>query len=431
MVSSIVPALPSGRGTRSLPRRFAAGRSKLGCVANTEAAAPYPWAPASATGVGSMPGTDPAEAMRIILGELPDLPHLAELPGRGAGADLTGRTAALLVEMPVELTPTGWRFAGRPGRDLRRARDLLSSDLDTLEEYAGGYTGPLKVQAAGPWTLAATIELTRTQERALTDRGAMADLTGSLGEGLRAHLDQIAKRVPGATILLQLDEPALPGVLAGALRSASGLRRLEPPEAHEAENRLAAVLAAAGVFSIVHCCALSVPFGIIRGAGADAVSFDLAQLGQGGEDALAETVEAGLGILAGAVPATPEPGRGQPGSGRAGRADGQDGGGRGAGGQRGRPETGGPAAAGPDGNSRGGGQAAARGTAERVIGLWRRMGWPAGGKPGLAAGPAGLPGQVVLTPACGLAGAPPGYPKDALARCRDAARLLPELIEEG
>ncbi|MGE5133681.1 MAG: methionine synthase [Gemmatimonadota bacterium] len=332
-----------------------------------------------------MPGTDPAEAMRIILGELPDLPHLAELPGRGAGAGLTGRTAALLVEMPVELTPTGWRFTGRPGRDLRRARDLLSSDLDTLEEFAAGYTGPLKVQAAGPWTLAATIELLRSQERALTDRGAVADLTESLGEGLRAHLDQITKRVPGATILLQLDEPALPGVLAGTLRSASGLRRLEPPEAPEAENRLAAVLAATGAFSIVHCCALSVPFGMIRSAGAGAVSFDLAQLGPGGEDALAETVEAGLGILAGVVPATPAPG----------------------------------------------GQLAARATAERVTGLWRQMGWPAGRKPGLAAGPAGLPGQVVLTPACGLAGAPPGYAKDALARCREAARLLPELIEEG
>jgi hypothetical protein len=52
-----------------------------------------------------MPGTDPAEAMRIILGELPELPHLAELPARGAGADLTGRTAGLLVDLPVEATP--------------------------------------------------------------------------------------------------------------------------------------------------------------------------------------------------------------------------------------------------------------------------------------------------------------------------------------
>ena len=46
-----------------------------------------------------MPGTNPAEAMRVIAGELPDFPHLPELPDRGPGADLTGRTAALLVDM--------------------------------------------------------------------------------------------------------------------------------------------------------------------------------------------------------------------------------------------------------------------------------------------------------------------------------------------
>jgi hypothetical protein len=82
----------------------------------------FPWPPASATGVGSLPDVDPPEAVRLVFDELPDLPHLPELPARGPGADLTGRTAALLVDLPVELTPAGWRFAGRPGRDLNRAR---------------------------------------------------------------------------------------------------------------------------------------------------------------------------------------------------------------------------------------------------------------------------------------------------------------------
>lgn len=387
-----------------------------------------------------MPGTDPAEAMRVILGELPGLPHLAELPARGVGADLTGRTAALLVDLPVETTPGGWRFAGRPGGDLRRARDLLSADLDTLEETAAGYQGPLKVQAAGPWTLAATIELLRSQERALADAGAVADLTESLSEGLRAHLDQIRKRVPGARVLLQLDEPALPGVISGQLRSASGLRRLTPPEAPDIEARLRAVISAAGAFSIVHCCAVSVPFGMIRGAGADAVSFDLDRLGRGGEEALAETVEAGLGILAGAVPAMPgggsarvtargAAGRGAPGGGTAAR-------GTAGGGQAGRGAAAGDRPDSGSGNGPGRGRAAggpppARATAQRVVELWRRMGWPAGRRDGQAAGRAGLPGQIVLTPACGLAGATPGYAREALAACREAARLLPELIEEG
>jgi hypothetical protein len=60
------------------------------------------------------------------------------------------------------------------------------------------------------------------------------------------------------------------------------------------------------------------------------------------------------------------------------------------------------------------------------------MGWPAGRREGApAARSADVASQVVLTPAGGLAGATPGYARAALARCREAARLLPELIEEG
>ncbi|HLU99678.1 MAG TPA: methionine synthase, partial [Acidobacteriota bacterium] len=52
----------------------------------------HPWQPEAYTGIGSWPGTDPGEAIRTILGELPHLPHLPELPGRGPGADMIGRT---------------------------------------------------------------------------------------------------------------------------------------------------------------------------------------------------------------------------------------------------------------------------------------------------------------------------------------------------
>ena len=46
------------------------------------------------TGVGSMPGTDAREAAAIVNGEV-DLAHLVELPGRGLGADMIGRMAAI------------------------------------------------------------------------------------------------------------------------------------------------------------------------------------------------------------------------------------------------------------------------------------------------------------------------------------------------
>src|SRR5947207_10590043 len=249
-----------------------------------------------------MPGTNPAEAMRVIAGELPDFPHLPELPDRGPGADLTGRTAALLVDIPVEVTPRGWRVAERSGRDLGRARTMLSSDLDAMEEALDGFRGPLKIQLCGPWTLAATLELPRTLNVAIADPGAVADLTASLAEGAAAHVAEVAKRVPGARLVVQLDEPALAAVAGGEVPTASGLARIAPVEADVLRERLAQVIASTGTYTVVHSCSAAVPFGIIRAAGAGALSFDLSQLRRGEEDAVAEAAEAGLGLLTGVVP---------------------------------------------------------------------------------------------------------------------------------
>jgi len=336
-----------------------------------------------------MPGTDPAEAMRVVAGELPDFPHLPELPDRGPGADLTGRTAALLVEIPVEVTPRGWRLAERPGRDLARARTMLSSDLDVMEEVLDGFRGPLKIQLCGPWTLAATLELPRTLNVAIADPGAVADLTASLAEGVAAHVAEVGKRVPGARLVVQLDEPALSAVAGGEVPTASGLSRLAPVEADVLRERLAQVIASTGKYTVVHSCSTAVPFGIIRAAGAGALSFDLSQLRRGEEDAVAEAAEAGLGLLTGVMPAVPEPAS--------------------------------PGPAGPTGTvAPGDGSAEARQAAERVISLWRRLGLPLDT----------CAEQAVITPACGLAGASPDQARAALTRCREAGSMLAELIEE-
>ena len=80
-----------------------------------------------ATGIGSLPGEDVAEAVRVVLGELPDLPHLPELSGRGAVAGMVGRALAVLADLDADLQPAGWRLTGStgsPGLDQRRARSL-------------------------------------------------------------------------------------------------------------------------------------------------------------------------------------------------------------------------------------------------------------------------------------------------------------------
>jgi len=340
---------------------------------------PSPWH--GATGIGSMPGTDPDEAVRVVLGELPDLPFLPELPGRGPHADLAGRTASLLVDLAVDLQPTGWRLVPRASRDGRRARDLMSRDLDALEGATqGGPPATLKVQAAGPWTLAALLELQRG-ERALADSGAVDDLSGSLAEGLRRHLADLAVRLPGTRLVLQLDEPLLPAVVGGGIPTASGFGRLRSPSRQRVREVLAAVLSVCDD-TVVHCCAQDPPLELISQAGAGALSVDATLLGPRHDEAIGLAVEAGLGLLLGVVPSVDDKRRvDQRGSDR-------------------RPSD--PSA-----------------VLDPVRVLWRRLGFD----------PDRLPGAVVVTPQCGLAGASPAHARAALGACTEMARRLGEQPE--
>jgi methionine synthase II (cobalamin-independent) len=317
-----------------------------------------------------MPGTDAREAARTVVGELEALPHLPELPGRGPGADMIGRGAGLLAELYAQVEPSGWRFADRPGRDTRRAHSWLGEDLDALEEFTQGWKGPLKVQAVGPWTLAAAIEL-KHGEKALADPGACRDIAGSLTDGLVAHLAEVRRRVPGARLVLQLDEPSLPAVLAGQVRTASGFQRLRAVDRQVAEQTLREVVRAVDVPVAVHCCAPGVPVGLLRRAGAAAVSLDLALLTERDDEAIGEAVEGGTSILAGVLPAVDAP-----------LSD--------------------PA-----------------GSVAVVRRLWRRLGFD----------PESLARRVVVTPSCGLAGASPAQARRVLSQSVMAARSLADTPE--
>ncbi|MDX3569557.1 methionine synthase [Streptomyces sp. ID05-47C] len=320
----------------------------------------------SATGIGSMPGGDAREAARTVTGSFEEFPFLAELPARGPGADMIGRTAGMLVELYARVEPSGWRLGDHPGRDTRRARSWLREDLDALEESTQGYQGQVKVQAVGPWTLAAALEL-RNGEAALSDPGACRDLAASLAEGLRVHLAEVGRRIPGAQVVLQLDEPSLTAVLRGHVRSASGYRTYRAVDRQVVEATLREVV---GVHDggpvVVHSCAPDVPFALLRRAGAAAVSFDFSLLTERDDDTIGEAVEAGTRLFAGVVPGT---------------------------------------------------DAALSDPAGSVMGvrtLWRRLGL----RPDL------LAEAVTVTPACGLAGASPAYAREALAHCVRAARSL-------
>lgn len=327
------------------------------------------WTPTrpTPTGLGSWPGTDPLQACREVFTELvgTGLPHLPELPARGPGADLIGRGCTLLVDLPVDLQPSGWRFVDRPGRDASRARSLLTSDLDALAETADGYTGPLKLQICGPWTLAGSVWLPRG-ERVVTDPGACRDLTESLGEGLVDHVRTVRRLVPGARLVVQVDEPSLTAVLEGRLPTASGFGRSRAVESAVVEETLRRLLATArdagADLTALHSCSSAPPLRVMRAVGADALSVDVTTLTPARGESLAVSVEAGARLWAGLLP------------------------------------TDGPASPGR--------------AVEGFVAAWRRIGLPTSALL-----------QVDPTPACGLAGARPDVAKrrlHELVECADA-----------
>lgn len=248
--------------------------------------------------------------------------------------------------------------------DFGRTQDLWSRDLDALAQEAGDYRGWFKIQIAGPWTLAAGVELHRG-DKAVADAGATRDIAESLAAGLADHLAVVGRAMPYADLVVQLDEPSLPAVLRGGVQTASGFGRLEAIEEPVVEAALRTVLQAAGQApTIVHCCAADIPIELLRRTGPTALSLDLSLTFD--QDQMGVAIEAGTGLLLGVVPGTDAP---LP-----------------------RPVD----------------------TADRLRSWWRRLGFD----------PEQIPGAVTLTPSCGLAGASPAYATACMTHLQAAGREL-------
>ena len=263
---------------------------------------------ATATGIGSWPGSAARPAAEVVVGELgAAMAHLVELPARGVGADIVGRAGALLVDIAIDTVPRGYRLTSRPGVITRRAVSLLAEDVDALEEaweLAGlrGSGRPVKVQAPGPITLAAALELSNGH-RAITDPGAFHDIAASLAEGVAAHRASVSRRLD-TPVVVQFDEPSLPDALAGHLSGVSTLSPVAAIEESSAVTVLDVCATAAGTEVSVHTCASSIPWKVLQRSSIDAITVDVGSLQAADLDAIGEFVESGRVVMLGAVPSS-------------------------------------------------------------------------------------------------------------------------------
>ncbi|WP_104117088.1 hypothetical protein [Arthrobacter sp. B1805] len=269
-----------------------------------------------ATAAGDWPGTDPLEANRAVRGELggAHLPFLPSLPARGPGSDAVGRTLGVLVDLPFDLQPHGWRLVQRPGRDQRRAESALSSDINALGDIAGAEEQPaqrLRLHLHGPLSLAAGTHLHRG-ERVLVDHGARRELYESLAAGVGNLVRRVSAVAQGAEILLQFDEPEADVVLTGRVPTASGyrtLRAVDRREATEAWDLVTASAVAAGATgTVVAPGPGDVAIDAARTSAASALSLAVHRISDRRWEDLAEDIEAGRRLeLAVVDPGAPLP----------------------------------------------------------------------------------------------------------------------------
>ena len=243
----------------------------------------------------------------MVVGELHTLPHLVELPARGIGADLIGRAGALLVDISIDTVPRGYRITAGRGAVARRAASLLDEDIDALEEAwekAGlrGAQRTVKVQAPGPITLAAQLELPNGH-RAITDPGAVRDLAGSLAEGVAAHRAQVARRLD-TPVVVQFDEPWLPAALQGRLTGVTSLNPVHPVDESLATALLDECVVAVGGEVALHSCASGLPWKMLQRGAIGAVSVDVSTLAAADLDGVGEFVESGRTVMLGVIPST-------------------------------------------------------------------------------------------------------------------------------
>ena len=269
-----------------------------------------------ATGIGSLPialaqherGTSPRVAAEIVRDSFPRLPHVVELPARRAGADMIGRTAALLSQISDDFAlttvPTGWRLTSRAGLDMERARQFLQQDDDALAEVYADYHGSMKVQICGPLTWSRSVE-NLSGEPALSDIGFVRDAVRVVPELIAQLSRRMRSLVPGLTqLIVQIDEPALLQVISGGVPTASGYSRVRSISAQQVTtwfSDLVQTTQQADTALWLHNCADEALIDLANVAAFSGTSFDISTITTADVDRLGTAFERGRTLVIGAI----------------------------------------------------------------------------------------------------------------------------------
>jgi hypothetical protein len=215
----------------------------------------------AATSIGSLPHTDPAVAVALVLDVLADLPAAPQLPQRHPAEGMLAQAADGVAG--VSVGPDGALHVDRAALDPEAPVDVSFdgeawTGLHAFLAAVAGRRGPIKLQLTGPLTFGL----------ALLQAGAGADVAfrvaaRAVHDRAKALVAHAVERAPHAGLVVLLDEPSLvawgePGF---------------PLKGDDLVDLLSGGLAAlgSGVLTGVHCCG-DVDLSLVAGAGPDLIS---------------------------------------------------------------------------------------------------------------------------------------------------------------
>ncbi|MGQ0804498.1 MAG: hypothetical protein ACT4PI_11635 [Actinomycetota bacterium] len=200
--------------------------------------------PALATGIGSLPHDDPLAAAAVVLRHHPRLPAAPQLPARTPLEGLVAQWARALPEVSVDadgavvIDERGSFEPPMPVFDAEAHGGLLAF-LDVAASPGEEPPARVKVQIAGPLTLGLALHRAGMPVERAFRRGGEAARSWSI-----AVEELVEERLPGSSLLLFFDEPAL-----------VTWRRHEGVLDREAAiDVLSGALAAPGCMTGVHVC---------------------------------------------------------------------------------------------------------------------------------------------------------------------------------
>ena len=251
--------------------------------------------PGMATAIGSLPHRDADAAAALVLRCVPELPAAPQLPQRSPLEGFVAQWARAIDGVDIEADGTlVVRAVLDPHAVIDTSFDPVAhGGLLTFLDTAAASPMPVKrvkVQCAGPLTLGA----------ALVDAGVGVDTAFALGSRTvrawtRALERLVATRLPGAAVVVGLDEPALE---RWARHAAPGDDLVDR---ETATDILSAALAAPTCLTAVHVCGHG-DLRIALDAGPRLVHFAVDALDLDDATALSRYLDGGGWVIWGAVP---------------------------------------------------------------------------------------------------------------------------------